>query len=409
MKRRHKVYLKLNLMSLVFIVVSFISVTLAWFAYSGLADVSTEVNVKAWYIELDKDGQKVSNDIVISLDDIYPGMETVNELVNIKNKGDSDAGVKYSITSARILGNSQDNFVVDGTNVTSEYVEDLLSHNYPFHININLTKNYALAKTGESTFEVSVSWPLDSDNDELDSLWGSNAYEFEQNESSIKASSEGYQELPSIKIVISVTAEQYIESDDSSDPNYNLGDEILFDVVSNSKCLESSTTCLKTHVIDKNNTLGDTTVTLLPDLTNTYSNGTYSNYSSLLTTETSSWTVNTRALLVTDILNIVSTDVTNSLLIRNNISDLIIGNLNYTNRMTTEINRAINYNGYYTFLNAKFNYLGSSNCYWTNSEYNTINAFAIKAIDETKSKIYGELKTNTCNVVPVIIANKTNL
>jgi hypothetical protein len=90
------------------------SVTLAWFAYSGLADVSTEIGVKAWYIELDKNGEEVSNDIVISLPEIYPGMTTVNEVVNIKNLGDSDAQVKYSIVSARILDNTSDNYVVDG-------------------------------------------------------------------------------------------------------------------------------------------------------------------------------------------------------------------------------------------------------------------------------------------------------
>jgi hypothetical protein len=42
------------------------------------------VGVKAWYIEFEKNGQAVSNDIVISLDDIYPGMNPVNETVNIK-------------------------------------------------------------------------------------------------------------------------------------------------------------------------------------------------------------------------------------------------------------------------------------------------------------------------------------
>ena len=47
MKKKHQVYLRLNLMSLFLIAVSFISVTLAWFAYSGLATVSTEVDVKA--------------------------------------------------------------------------------------------------------------------------------------------------------------------------------------------------------------------------------------------------------------------------------------------------------------------------------------------------------------------------
>ena len=83
--RRRKSYIKLNLLSLFFTAVSFISVTLAWFAYSGLAKAETEINVKAWYIELSKDGKVTSNNIVISLDEIYPGMETVHEVVEVKN------------------------------------------------------------------------------------------------------------------------------------------------------------------------------------------------------------------------------------------------------------------------------------------------------------------------------------
>ena len=60
MKKRHKLYLKLNLVSLVFIVVSLIFTTLAWFAYSGLSSLDTEIGVKAWYIELSKNGEAVS-------------------------------------------------------------------------------------------------------------------------------------------------------------------------------------------------------------------------------------------------------------------------------------------------------------------------------------------------------------
>ena len=45
----------------------------------------------------------------------------------------------------RILDNPDDNFVVnETTTIKSEYVEDVLSHNYPFHININLSKNIFL-------------------------------------------------------------------------------------------------------------------------------------------------------------------------------------------------------------------------------------------------------------------------
>lgn len=401
-------YLKLNLMSLVFIVVSFISVTLAWFAYSGLAKVSTEIGVKAWYIELNKDGQKVSNDIVISLSQIYPGMDTVDEMVNIKNSGDSDAQIKYSIVSARLLGNAKDNYTINGTTVKSDYVEDLLSHEYPFHININLNKGYILAGE-ESSFEVSVSWPLDSDNNELDSLWGTDAYNFQKSEEASKAVDENYQIRPSIQIVITLSAEQYLEEDTSSDTNYDLGDLVLYDVVNNKLCSEISSTCLATYIVDVDNKIGNDTVTLLPNPKNTYLNGTYSNYDTLYNSTISGWSANTRPLLASDILKVISTDVVNSSLIRSNISDAIIGNLSYGSRMVTEINRAINYNGYYKFQYDKYGYLSSSNCYWTKDEYDSSKAFAVQKISDSNSKLYNEDKTSSCNVIPIIIANKTNL
>lgn len=409
MKPKYKMYLRLNIMSLVFVVVSFISVTLAWFAYSGLVDVKTEVDVKAWYIELEKDGQAVSNNIVISLSDIYPGMNIVNEIVSIKNLGDSDAQVRYTIDSARILGAPEDKYIVDDEITTSEYVEDILSHNYPFHININLSRKYILAKGEESLFEVSVSWPLDSESDQIDSSWGTNAYLFQQSEQELKNLDESYQIRPSIQVILSVTAEQYLTTDTASDPDYDLGDTVLFDVVSNSLCTVISSTCLETHIIDVNSTLGDNAVTLLPNPSNTYLNGVYSDYNTLLATVTNGWTVSTRSLVVDDILNVVSKDVMSSVLVREGISDSIIGNLSYSNRLNTELTRAVTYNGYYKYVNEKYNYFDSDTCYWTNSEYDINNGFAITKIDEINSKVYNELKATSCKVVPVIIANKTDI
>lgn len=410
MKLKRKAYLKLNIMSLIFLVVSFISFTYAWFAYSGLVDANTEIDVKAWNIKIEKDGEQISNEIVISLDDIYPGMDPVTEDVNIKNFGDSDASIRYEIKSARLLGNVENEFVVDGTNVTSKYVEDLLSHEYPFHVNINLTKGYALSNGGESKFTVSVSWPLDSGDDESDSDWGKAAYDFESYQSSMLASDSSYQIKPSIQIVIGLTAEQYIVADTSIDPNYDLGDEILFNVVNNSRCSEISDSCLKTHVIDKNNAYGDDTVTLLPDIASELlPSGTYSSYDSNFTNYTSTWTVNKRSLVVEDLLNIVSNDVVSSVLSRENISDLVIGDLSYQGRMSTEISRAINYNGYFKFLNQSYPYFISNSCTWIDTEYNTNNSFALKINGEIESNIYKESKETTCKVVPVIIANKLNL
>lgn len=407
-KEKHRVYLKLNLMSLIFIIVSFSSVTLAWFAYSGLSDVSTEIGVKAWYIELDKQGVPVSHDIVISLSEIYPGMDTINETVKIKNKGDSDAEVNYSIVSARILDNSEDYYNVDDT-ATSDYVEDILSHEYPFHINMVLSKNYAVAKTGESTFEVSISWPLDSGDDNLDTLWGTAAYNFQQNEEELRTGDSTYQIRPSIQIVINVNAKQYIEGDNSSDARYNLGDSILFDVVNNFRCTTINSTCLETHVIDVNNKMGDQTVTLLPNPEVSYITSNYANFTSSLETLTSQWTVNSRALLVDDLMNVISTDTINSVLIRDNISDSVIGNLKYGARMNNMISNAISSNGYYRFNNDKFGFYSATECYWTASEYSSNKAFAAKLIGLENSKIYGEEKTTSCNVVPIILVNKTDL
>ena len=405
MEKRTKRYLKLNLMSILFIAVSLISVTLAWFAYSGLVKVNTEVNVKAWYIELEKNGEKVSNNMVISLSDIYPGMTPVTETVNIKNKGDSNASVKYSIVSARILDKPNDNYTINDT-VTSPYVEDVLSHNYPFKINMNLSKGYTEALTGTSSFTVSISWPLDSDNDSLDSTWGSNAYLFQQSELQKKTQNPEYQPLSSIQVVISVTAEQYIEEDTSSDPMYSLGTNILYDVVNKLPCSEISSTCLETKVIDIENKLGDTKVTLLPNPNTIYQNSTIDSYGTTITNITNGWTVETRPLIAEDILKAISLDITNSYESIPNLSDSIIGNIKYENRATSIINSVSTNLGYMKFLKDKYTYFNTTNCYWTNTSYNETKYYAVSSLDDTNYKLYGEEKTTSCNVVPIIIIDK---
>lgn len=185
MKRRHKVYLKLNLLSLFCIGVSFISITLAWFAYSGISTVKTEVDVKAWNIEFMKDSEVVTNEIVIDVNEISPGMDPIVEKVSIHNRGDSNAMLSYQVASARVLN----------TNLENEeegYLVDLLSHDLPFHININLEDRFIEAQNGVSDFSVSISWPLDSLNDERDSKWGNEAYKFQQEEQAKQAQDPSY-------------------------------------------------------------------------------------------------------------------------------------------------------------------------------------------------------------------------
>ena len=415
MKKKTKLYLRLNLISLFFVAVSFISVTLAWFVYSGLSRVTTEVAVKAWYIEIknekNPEQNKDSNNIVISFDDLYPGMETIEEEIKIKNFGDSDAMVKYEIASARILDDEKDNYVASES-IPSELIEDIISHNYPFHININLSKKYVLAKTDEATFKVSISWPLDPGEDEngkdlnvVDSHWGTKAYQFKLTENEKHELDKSYQVRSSIKLDILLTAEQYIETPDTSDPEYRLGNEILYNVVENRLCDVESSSCIKTNVIDVNNTLCDSTVTLLPKVTQNYLSGTYNDINNLYQSYVSSWGANTRLLNIEDILNVVSRDLKDSVLVRPNVSDLVIGNLSYDGRLEKVLLKATNNQGYFKFLN-KFAYFYSSDCYWLNNEYNTNNSFGVEILDQNSMRIGDIAKTETCKFVPVIIANK---
>ena len=430
MDRKHKALLKLNVMTLFLIALSSISVTLAWFAYSGLAKVSTEIDIKSWLIEFEKNDKTVSNNIVISLDDIYPGMDTVQETIKIKNRGDSNAKLSYSIQSARILDEE-----IDIKNIEQDELKDKLSHNYPFSINMNLSDNYVLSQGKDSEFKLSVSWPLDSDNDKIDSEWGNLAYQFEDNEQKKLKEDPNYKIRQSIKIVIVAKAEQITESNESNDVNnslenvildddkteqinkdveksdirYPLGKLILYNIKNNIRCEQLSENCIRTHIIDINNKVGDNTVTLLADLLESYPSGTYDNYKNLLTETVSNWNVNYRELQIDDILKIISKDINNSLIIRENLSDFIMGYVNSEERINNIINNTVPYNGYYSFINEEYSYLVTNKCYWLNREYDTTKGFVLTKKDEITSKIYGEEKNNTCSVIPVIIAPKTNL
>lgn len=409
MKKRHITYVKINLFTLMLLALSFLSLTFAWFGYSGLSNVSTEIDVKAWYIELKKDGENVSNNLSISFSDLYPGMKPISETVTIKNLGDSVANVSYDIISARILGDPKDNYIVDYTSVTTPMVEDLLAHNYPFKINISLNKDILQAGNDETSFNVSISWPMDSENDENDSYWGNKAYEFSKEENNKLLLDSSYQLKPSIQIVIKLSAEQYLEDENSLDVKYQFGNFILYDIVENKKCTHLTNNCIKTYVIDDYNEVGDTTVTLLPDPLNEYGISNFYNYENVFNQIVATWNVNTRSLTASDVLKIISKDIFESKLIRENLSDSIIGTLNNSDRINSELEKVIKYNGLYTFSNSNFKFLKSSSCFWTNTEYNGNLGFSVSKIDESYSKLYGLSKDNECRIIPVIIANKKDL
>lgn len=416
-KKRYKRYLKINLISLLFIVVSFSSLTLAWFAYSGLTNTSMDIDVKGWYIELERGGKKSTNKIEVSLPEIYPGMDTVVEKVKLKNLGDYDASLKYSIETARILGNEEDNYVINeelDNGLTSEYVEDVLSHNYPFHININLSRDYILSNQTDVEFEVSVSWPLSSGTDKIDSDWGMAAYQFNKDELEKAGLDPNYKKRTPIALEIKLTAEQYVKGDDSSDIRYYLGQNILYDVENNQKCSEVKGNCLSTYVIDNNNLVKDDFVRVIPEINNLNSLSNIENYDTNYINLIDDWSVETEDLKIDDLLYIITEDIDNSVLVRKDLSDKIIGNLKYPDRLDTELDKIINDESefkfmHYRFMNNRFPYLVSDTCYWTNSKFDESSTFAYEKIDDNTSKIFNQSNDLECKIVPVIKINKEYL
>lgn len=407
MKERHKNFLKLNFLSIVLTAISFISVTLAWFAYSGLSTVETDVNIRAWNIELSKDGKKVQNQITISLNDLYPGMETVHESVKINNLGDSDAIVKYEIKSARILGDKENLYDTKNGKTTKE-IEDILSNEFPFQINLNLSKNFALPDGEETIFDLSVSWPLDSGDDEEDTKWGIKAHEFLESEIQKSEQDSSYQKDPSIFVQISLIAEQYLENDDAPDVNYYLGKEYLIDVIDNKTCNKISDTCFKTTVIDADNTLKDDTVNLIPNLYSEYEEGTFDTYSNSINQIQNNWSVNVSPLDLQSLLKVISKDITESYTSYTNLSSSIIGNINSVNSLNKTVNKVKNFTGNFNYLSENYPYLVSSRCIWLNDEYDSEHGFIFK---EENDRVYikKEHKNTTCKIIPIIKMNKEDL
>ena len=407
MKRRHKAFIKANIMSLFFIAVSFISGTLAWFAYSGLSDVATKIDIRAWSIEIDKD--TTSKNITITLPEISPGMETMSEIINIKNSGDSDALIKYSIVSARILDKEEDNYVVSDT-LTSKEVEDALANNYPFQINAALDKEYVLKKGGESSLEVSVAWPFDSGDDDLDSLWGTNAYNFLVSEAA-KAENSDYKVKSPIEVVIKLTAEQMVDSQlNVPDSRFDLGQEILYDTTTKQKCTEMKGTCIKTYVIDKLNLRSDETVTLIPDFNSNFGETNFTTYESVIETLNNT---EFKPLDLTKFISAISKDISNTFVVREGYSDKILGYVDYKNenlnRMEIQIADVIDKEAYYKYLNSKFSFLKADTCIWTNMPYGEYGGFAIGPNDENTSKIYKVSNESQCKIIPIIEAEKNAL
>lgn len=182
-KRRH-----LGMSRIIFLIVLLVSNTFAWFIYATKIDSDISVHVRAWNVVFEAGENQITDTINLTVDSVYPGMEDFKYEVKAYNRSDVAASLSYQILSARIL--DQEYISIDEReilgqepqpgDVTSEELKAILANNFPFKITVETSSETIALGDGEETYTFGVLWPFESDDDELDTLWGVNAYKYKE-------------------------------------------------------------------------------------------------------------------------------------------------------------------------------------------------------------------------------------
>ena len=165
---------KIKLKTLILLIVLLAFNSYAWFIYANKVSGSLTAHVTSWNVQFQVGEEETTTNIKFEVDRIYPGMETYEKTLIAHNKGEMKAILSYEIKSVSILGNI---YKID-EQTTSEDLKNVIENNFPFKINITVDNENIEAENGEGQFNISMQWPFESGNDEIDTYWGEKAYEF---------------------------------------------------------------------------------------------------------------------------------------------------------------------------------------------------------------------------------------
>ena len=187
MKMRHKKNI-FKPSRLIFIIVLLASNTLAWFIYATKVDSHVSVHVRAWNVVFEAGENEVTNNVNVSVDSIYPGMEDYEYEIKAYNRSEVNATLSYQVLSANILGTEYISSEyrqmlgqeANENDLTSLQLEQKLLNDYPFSIAVSTSSDVIELGNGIETYTLSIVWPYENNHDDIDTLWGSNAYHFKE-------------------------------------------------------------------------------------------------------------------------------------------------------------------------------------------------------------------------------------
>lgn len=146
----------------------------AWFIFSTKVSLGLTAHIASWSIHFTSgDGEQVTY-MTFHVDRVFPGMEEARETLNINNSGTEPALLSYDIQYVRVFNNVYE----QSETTTSQALEHMLKTFYPFKFNFVRSSEIIDGLTGAATFDVTLNWAYESGNDELDTNWGRQAYNY---------------------------------------------------------------------------------------------------------------------------------------------------------------------------------------------------------------------------------------
>ena len=144
----------------------------AWFVFVTRVDSSITARVRSWNVMFQVHDNNIASEVTFDIGEIYPGMPDYNDYARIVNTGESSGEAFFTIKSIRVFTNTYTD-----ANYTQGELIDILTSNYPFRIDTSLTNNI-VAPGHTERFNIDVTWPYESGDDDLDTYWGNLAYNY---------------------------------------------------------------------------------------------------------------------------------------------------------------------------------------------------------------------------------------
>ena len=179
MKKILSVIKRIRLSSLLLLIVLFAFGSYSWMVFVTKVSTGLTAHVTAWNFDFISEDESVSTETVFDVDQIYPGMDDFSQVVTVKNNGELEGELTFEIKKMVVLGQIYE----QSETITAEDLMNMVKNDFPFEITVEVDgqDNNIISVGGETKVNIKLIWPFDSGNDELDTKWGEDAYEFYKN------------------------------------------------------------------------------------------------------------------------------------------------------------------------------------------------------------------------------------